>query len=168
MLLGQKPRRTLHEGDRVRITAQPDTGVFYETRVYVVRGSSGDTLAVQRPSSAAISYLPMAALRRVEVSRGPGSRAERALWHSLFGALGGGAMGASMGYAMGNDPPGDIVLTRREKAAFLGVAGGAVGLIGGCVIGLLTSGERWERVSLPPRVSATARGNGVLALSYDF
>ena len=73
-----------------------------------------------------------------------------------------------MGYAMGDDPPGDISITRKEKAAFLAKAGGAVGLLGGCVIGLLTTGERWERVPLPPRVSATVRGNGVLALSYTF
>lgn len=60
LLLGQTPGRVLKAGDRVRIIARADTGI------YTVRAVSHDTLTVELPESAALAYFPVSALRRVD------------------------------------------------------------------------------------------------------
>ena len=163
ILLGQEPRRTLIEGERVRITAAADTGI------YIVRAVSGDTLTVQPPSSKALVYFPFSALRKVEISREPEALYAQPLRYGLIGAAGAGLAGGLVAYAMGNEE--DPYASHGDKMAFARDVGGAFALIGfgaGVISGLINNGERWQRVPLPPRLAATVRSSGVLALSYSF
>jgi outer membrane receptor protein involved in Fe transport len=167
MVLGQRARPTLQVGERVRITARADTGI------YIVRAMSNDTLTVQLPKSTALAYFPFATVHRVEVSRGKAS--SKVGRNGMIGLVGGAAIGGLLGFASGDDPPrNDPVpvfqldpLSRNDKAALGAIGLGVVGLVGGVLSGI-SRGERWERVSLPPRVSVSGRGDGVLALSYSF
>ena len=173
ILLGQTLGRALHAGDRVRVTARADSGI------YIVRAVSRDTLTVEIPESAsdALAYFPISAIRRLDVSRGREERATVAIRRSLLGGLGGAAVGGLLGYATGEDPPSDQgcaacapslrPMTRKEKAGAGALVVGGLGFFIGFFSGL-GGGERWERVPLPARVSTTFRGDGVFALSYSF
>ena len=161
VLLGQAPVRPLQAGDRVKITAQADTGI------YVVRAVSRDTLTVQLPKSEALAYFPVATLRRVDVSRGAEARANGVARRSLKGAIGGGIVGAVLGFGVVAGESGGA----SDRIGYAGLWAGAFAGIGfgfGFLGGVLGSSERWESVPLPLRVSATPRGDGLLALSYSF
>ena len=157
-----RPKRTIREGERVRITAQSDTGI------YIVRRVSGDTLTVHLPSSQALIYFPFASLRKVEVSSEPEAFHRQPLRYGLIGGIGSGVAGALVAYW---GIKGDSTYSKSYKKAYarnVGWAFTAIGFGGGFVGGLINRGERWERVQLPPRVSAIARDDGVFALSYSF
>src|SRR5690242_7732662 len=110
MLLGQEPRRTIYEGEQVRITARSDTGV------YVVRGVSGDTLVAQLPSSKGFAYFPFGTLRKVEVSREPEAIYAQPLRRGLIAAAGAGLAGGLVAYMEGNEE--DPFASPRDKMAF--------------------------------------------------
>jgi hypothetical protein len=161
-LLGQESK-TLHEGDQVRITAAADTGI------YIVRAVSGDTLVAQLPPSQALVYFPFSSLRKVEVRGAPTEMHVQALQRGVIAAIGAGVAGGLVAYMESSDS--DPMATHGDRMAFARNVGGAFALIGfggGVASGLIDHGERWERVPLPPRLSAIVRGNGVLALSYSF
>ena len=165
MLLGQEAKRTtVHEGERVRITAQADSGI------YIVRAVSGDTLVAQLPSSqTSFVYFPFSALKKVEVSREPAEMHIQALQRGLIGAVGAGLAGGFVAYLEGKEE--DPYSSNADKMAFARNVGGAFALIGfgaGVVSGLIDHGERWQRVPIPVQLGATARGDAVLALSYSF
>jgi hypothetical protein len=151
MLLAQESGGTIREGDRVRITAQSDTGV------YIVRALTRDTLTVQLPKSEALVSFPVTTLRRVEVRR-PDDSGTEIVRHGLTRGLGGVVLVGGMG----------AIIAGAPGALYGGAAGGAVGFLSAVSSGLLGRSERWERLSLPPRVSATVRGDAVFALSYSF
>jgi hypothetical protein len=156
LLLAQESRRTIQEGERVRITARSDTGI------YLVRGVSGDTLVAQLPSSKALTYFPFMVLRKVEVSREPEEFYVQPLRRGLIAAAGAGLAGGLVAYAEGNEE--DPYARPRDKMAFARNVGGAfalIGLAGGVISGLINNGERWERVPLPPRLSAAAPSDSV-------
>jgi len=162
ILLGQEPR-TIHAGDSVRITAAADTGI------YIVRAVSGDTLVAQLPPSQSLVYFPFSSLRKVEVRGEPAEMHVQALQRGLIAAAGAGLAGGLVAYMESGD--GDPMATHGDKMAFarnVGAAFAAIGFGGGVISGLIEHGERWERVPLPPRLSAVVRGDGVLALSYSF
>jgi len=156
ILLGQESRRTIQEGEQVRITARSDTGI------YVVRGVSGDTLIAQLPASQALSYFPFRTLRKVEVKREPEELYAQPLRRGLIAAAGAGLAGGLVAYAEGNEE--DPYASPRDKMAFARNVGGAfalIGFAGGVISGLISKGERWESVPLPPRLSATAPSDSV-------
>ena len=155
-------KRTIREGERVRITAQSDTGI------YIVRAVSGDTLTVQLPSSQAFIYFPFTSLKKVEVSGEPEALHKQPLRYGLLAGIGSGLAGGLVGYW---EVKGDTTASKSDKIGFARNVGWAFALIGfggGFVSGLINRGERWERVPLPPRVSAIVRDDGVFALSYSF
>ena len=159
ILLGQEPRRTIHEGEQVRITARSDTGI------YVVRGLSGDTLIAQLPSSKALAYFPFRTLRKVEVSREPEALYAQPMRRGLIAAAGAGLAGGLVAYAMGDEE--DPYASPRDKMAFARNVGGAfalIGFAGGVISGLIDKGERWERVPLPPRLSSSAPSDSVSSM----
>ena len=156
MLLAQESRQTIQEGERVRITARSDTGI------YLVRGLSGDTLIAQLPSSKALTYFPFMVLRKVEVSREPEEFYVQPLRRGLIAAAGAGLAGGLVAYVEGNEE--DPYARPRDKMAFARNVGGAfalIGFAGGVISGLIDHGERWERVPLPPRLSAAAPSDSV-------
>jgi len=151
ILLGQEPRRSVHEGERVRITAQADTGL------YIVQGVSGDTLMARLPSSPAFVYFPFTTLKKVEISGERAGKHVQALQRGLIGAAGAGLAGGLVAYMEGNET--DPYAPDRDKMAFARNVGGAfalIGFAGGVISGLINNGERWVRVPLPLRLSAAA------------
>jgi hypothetical protein len=52
-----------------------------------------------------------------------------------FGFLGGASLGVVIGLASGDDPPGFMSYTAGDKAAFLGIAFGLIGMILGAAEG---------------------------------
>ena len=162
ILLGQEPRRTIQEGERVRITARSDTGI------YVVRGLSGDTLIAQLPSSQALAYFPFRTLRKVEVRREPEELYAQPLRRGLIAAAGAGLAGGLVAYAEGNEE--DPYASPRDKMACARSVGGAfalIGFAGGIISGMIDHGERWQRVPLPPRLSSAAPSDSVPPMLPD-
>ena len=159
ILLGQEPRRTIYEGERVRITARSDTGI------YLVRAVSGDTLIAQLPSSRALTYFPFGTLRKVEISREPEALYTQPLRRGLLAAAGAGLAGGLVAYMEGNEE--DPYAPPRDKMAFARNVGGAfalMGFAGGVISGLISNGERWERVPLPPRLGSAIPSD---SMSFD-
>jgi hypothetical protein len=161
----------LAPGARVRVWTSPDGRRHQGTLVAI------DSLALRIRSSSSAHYSPadprfvpaserletvkLAAVRRLEVSRG--RRAGAIAGGIALGLLGGAVIGGAIGYATtqctGCEDPG--------IGAIVGApVGGLVGAFVGGVIGAHLS-ERWERVRLPSRVSVVPRWspNGVLGLS---
>jgi hypothetical protein len=167
MLLGQTSGRVLKEGDRVRISAKADSGIF------IVKAVSPDTLTVQLPPSKALIAFPVSALRRVDISRGNENKGGRMGRHAMAGLMLGAAAGGLIGLASSDDPPSTstdgfrLTSSKGDKTAIAVVGLGGAGLLIG-LMSSLGSGEHWERVPLPPRVSMTTRSDGMLALSYSF
>ena len=146
-------------GARVRVDAPTVDGTFW------VVAATRDTLVLQRDSAGPAHRVPVAAIRRLDVSRGrrpPLARFGRGL---LIGAGIGAAVGVVSGLASGDDPQGFLSLTAEEKAVAGGVLAGVGGATIGGLVGVLGRGERWERVDTGPRVALVAppagRGVGV-------
>lgn len=151
-LAAQEPDVRLGPGQRVRVTVpryefsrvvgtvvdiQPDTlYVRWAQRRFVgSRETRWDSVT---------TAVPIAAIERLEVSRG---RRSRWLLGLGLGMAVGGATGALAGYATGDeDPPCWVICTAGDKAAFLGVTLGVVGGVVGVVAGALSKGDRWQEV----------------------
>jgi hypothetical protein len=96
--------------------------------------------------------LPLSIVQGLEVSRGRRSPGERLARGAGFGLLVGGGLGAALGVMGGGDKYG-----RGEGALFFGGYLGAAGAVIGGLIGVASPGDRWQRVSLPNRVSVAPR-----------
>jgi hypothetical protein len=147
----------LAPGARVRVSA-PNLGVQHRLAHFTER--RGDTLVFRSADADSMIWqLPLQRIERLEVSRGRRSGAV-ALGVAL-GLVGGGAIGGTLGYVGSR---GD----RYQYAATVGagIVGAVVGLMVGGAIGAHYR-ERWERVSLPRRVSVVPRWspNGAFGLS---
>jgi hypothetical protein len=158
----QEGRLPITEGSRVRITTPSSKGTF------VVAGVLGDTLILHGSAASAETVtMPLHSITQLEVARTRPRREGAQLGAGvgfLIGVVGGGAVGL----ASGDDPPGFMPFTAREKAVILGIgAGGAVGLIGG-VLGWVDPGMRWYPVDLSQRVSFAGTRNGALAVTYSY
>lgn len=77
-----------------------------------------------------------------------------------IGALVGFGAGALIGFADGDDEGTFIAFSKEEKALIGGATLGAIGLVAGGIFGAATSGDRWERVPLQPRVGVSGTGSG--------
>jgi len=150
----EAPGLPVKEGDRVRITAPSDTGIF------IVRAVTRDTLTAQPLASTALVSFPVTSLRRLEVSRAA-DRDIEVPGRAREGALIGAGTGAVLGLVVAE--PKWRAFAAAGGAAALGATGYAIGAVAGHI-----RGERWERVSLPTRVGISASPNGVFALSYSF
>ena len=158
---------------RVRITA-PSAGLIAPTAGQVI-GVSGDTVLLQ--VSAAQLFVPMAAISRVEVSRGR-NRLPTAILGALAGTAGGMAAAKRMDRDAGVDRviepcefspecPSEIHVMEvdrfgaRERARAT-----AIGTVLGLGVGLLLAPERWKRV--PLYAGSPAAGRGELAVRVSF
>lgn len=126
-------------GDTVRITTGRAKGI------YEFRAIRGDTVVV-REHDAAVG-IPLSRIDRIEVGtrRGP----ERIVLGAILGVGIGAATGALVGRASGDDCDGTTTfclgMSADEKASFGAVALGAIGFIGGAIIGA-QSPWSWKRV----------------------
>ncbi|MDH5805445.1 MAG: hypothetical protein OEZ54_09745, partial [Gemmatimonadota bacterium] len=92
--------------------------------------------------------VPLAAVSKIEVSRARGDWAGKVLGYPILGMLGAGLVGTLIMYAQCAPCNGE------DDALSLAVAfgtNGAIGFLGGLVIGLISTerwAERWEEVPL--------------------
>lgn len=158
-LMGQAPAE-LAEGARVRVRSVSTTGKLDRGIEGTLERRSGDTVWVRPTKGGELTaYSPSA--RQLFVYSGRASSAGRgALLGGGFGAL----AGAAIGFAAGRDCDGDEWLCfDRGTTALLGGAGlGLTGLVGGLIVGALSSHEVWRR-AIPSRITPIALGapNGV-------
>jgi hypothetical protein len=144
-------------GTRVRMQA-PSAVAGRLTGVVLVR--SADSVTVSRNNAAPLA-VPIAALTSLEISRGKSHG--RGAW---TGALWGGGSMFALGLVI---PPEETCSsatgrcetdTRAESALFAGLGGAMIGALIGGIVG----SERWDRATLPARVSvqpASRHGPGV-------
>lgn len=141
----------VREGQRVRISS-----TSAKELVGVVKESRADSIVVFTEPSGASFAIATSDLRRVEVSRGRGAGegAKR-------GALWGGGIGAAFAAL------GAVLIAADDNAEFYpdenGVAVFAAnmiagGVVWGAAIGAFVKAERWDRMTIRPRVGLSAIG----------
>ncbi|SRR6266566_692982 len=124
-------------GDRVRLVAPP---VSQERLIGTVLSRRADTLVLHVPDAAAQVAVPLAAIERLEVSRGRHG-------HAFAGFAVGFLVGAAAeGVAYANCQ--GLLCPHRDGAGLAVTTGLLLGLPG-LVIGALIRSEDWERVPLP-------------------
>ncbi len=139
----------LRPGVRVRVRA-PSTVAGRLTGTVIAR--SADSVSLASPNAVPMQ-VPLSALTSVEVSRGK-SRRDGAVRGVLWGAGVGAGFGllvlAAPDYCEQAYAPG-TPCSRNEDASAM-VLGS---VLTGALIGAIVGRERWERLSLPGRVSIT-------------
>ena len=140
-LIGQQ-ESVVAPSDRVRVSAP----TFSTKRLIgTVIALKTDTLEIKVKSGATYLQIPFSSVKKLEVSRGSGSRGAGTLKGAGLGFLIGAAGGALVGYIAdeeGNDLP-------PEHAALIGAGFFAtIGIVVGGITGAVRSSERWEQVSL--------------------
>ncbi|MGD2152448.1 MAG: hypothetical protein PVG79_04220 [Gemmatimonadales bacterium] len=147
-------------GDRVRVRAQ----TLYGPLVGAVTALSADTLHIQIEQQATTVAIPLAAVTRIEVSRGRKS-------NFLRGVALGGVVGALAGVFAGFITGEDSMLTPPEAALACGTVGAGAGALVGGIIGAATGTDRWVAVPLDRlavHVSPRHDGGVTLSLAYGF
>lgn len=148
-------------GDTVRITTGRAKGI------YQLQAIRGDTVFVQEYD--ATRGIPLSRIDRIEVGtrRGPG----RILASGLAGALLGATVGAVLGGASGDDCDGTTTFcfgwSAQEKATAGAVILGAVGGIGGLIMGA-RSPWSWKRVGPDDLAIRAAPSPAGLSLRVSF
>jgi hypothetical protein len=125
-------------GERVRVSLLEE-GPRLAGRLHSL---GADSLLLQVGGEPAPRLLPLAAVQRLEVSRGR----PRALW-TLLGALGGATAGVLYTRATGESDPADI---GGVQGTADGIANTLTGMLAGAALGWLIAPERWSTVPLPP------------------
>lgn len=153
----------IHEGDRVRITARADTGIF------TVRSVTPDTLTVVDPAGGEARF-PLASVTRLERSKGQLSLGRRLAKRAGIGLLIGGGAGVMIGAMDGDDDSRGMAfaLTAQEKMVLGGLTLGSLGAIAATLTGFGGSREAWERVELDHGVSLRPTARGALVVAYSF
>jgi len=126
-------RLGISAGTRVRVSAP---GIATERSIGQLLSMTTDTLSIStEKAGTAILRFPVGSIQRLEVSKGR----NRLKW-GIFGGVAGGVLGGAIGaaalrYENKQDPLSAI-------AGFLG--GGAIGLVGGAILGAVAAPERWQ------------------------
>lgn len=147
---------SLREGMRVRVTTPSVKGL-----TGIVKSAGADSVVIFTEGSAARLALPTSDITRVDVSQGRsiGAGARR-------GAIWGGAIGGVLGIvAAAAVSADDSYCPSCEGAAAFAAQSLLGGVIWGAGIGAFVKAEKWETVSMHPRVGASATG---VRLGFDF
>jgi hypothetical protein len=148
-------------GTRVRVTAPGNNLDKYVATVVDVRG---DSIVVNVRNSSLV--VGLAEVTELEVSTGKRTQ----FWRSAGYGLGLGiAAGALVGAVTYKECESDHFLgcmmapqSASESAAMGGILFGALGFVGGSVVGMVKRTDRWASVTLPVRASiAPVRSGGV-------
>lgn len=158
----------LAAGTRVRLTTDA-----LGKGVYSVVRATADTLVVTPRGAAMPQSVPIAAVRRLEVSLGRRSRLAGAGRGAAYGLIGGVVTGVARGYLGGGTeaaPGAEGDRSAGDNAALYGIIFGVLGGIGGSIVGVIRPGERWRRMSLQPSVGVlpNPRVGVVVSLSRAF
>jgi len=146
-------------GTRVRLTFALDADPLAPGRARGETRRAGRVVAVgERTLTVAFDghsrpvEFDKAAVLALERSLGGRSRGKGAGRGAGMGLVAGAATGVIVGLVSGDDPCHRdqflgcfLAFSAGEKAAMYGIALGAVGTIGGAVVGASRNGERWER-----------------------
>jgi hypothetical protein len=146
--------RPVAPNETVRLSSPQAQGVF-------TVAATGPRALVLRNSTGAEVVVPLGEVEKLEVRR---SRGGSALRGAGIGLLTFGVGGALLGYASGDDPPGMLSFSARENAVIGAVVFGAIGMVGGAIIGGASRAERWYPVPLRDRsvsIAPTAQGLGI-------
>jgi hypothetical protein len=149
----QRPR--LQIGQRLRLTA---AAWGMDKAIVTLAGLSAESIAVTSRSRTVA--LPLGAVRRLEMSRGPRSRA---LAGAVNGVLTGALIGLGVGALSAGSCEGEFLC--GAGLVVLPPIGAAVGLVVGTIHGAFSRGDRWETVPLAAlregRFEVIPRGQGV-------
>ena len=151
-------------GARVRIRTQGDTGELDRGMEGTVERLSGDTL-ILRPKTGGVPQVFLAGdTSQLFVYSGRHSHVARgAVIGGIAGLLAGGLVGAARGQVCEGNT--SLCFDRRVVAFKAGVILGAVGTVGGLIIGTLSSHEAWARSarfpSVRPALTVGSRGMGL-------
>lgn len=145
------PEAPVAPGMRVRLSGPERrvTGVLLAWRE--------DTLFVtpDRARSAVTIPLAVAGIRRVEVSRGPRTRGERALRGAVPGLFLGALAGGFAGHAI-TDRGECHDCELRGVGVLIGIpAGAGAGALLGSLVGALRPSERWDALATPSRLAVS-------------
>ena len=153
------PMAAIDPGARVRLTFAEDADPLAPGRGTTRRAGRviavGDrTVTVAFDDHSRPVEFDQASILGLERSLGGPSRGKRAARGAGIGLLAGLVSGVLLGVASGDDQCNqetdylnfcNLAFSRGEKATIYGIALGAVGTMGGAVVGASGSGERWER-----------------------
>ena len=148
-------------GARVRVTTHSHPG----RRIGSLVSLDGDSLRYTRWDTSSVVAVPLESVTRLERSIGRRSNTGRG---AMLGALIGGGFGLFLGIVASTDNSGWWEVGPEEIAAataVVGVAGAGVG----AVIGSLSKRDRWEPVTLTPRVASSPhRSRTITRLTIRF
>lgn len=145
-LLAQEPAE-LAVGTRVRVRSVSGSGKLDRGIEGRVERFGGDTLWVRPTEGGDLSTYSASPRQALFVYGGRASSAGRG---ALLGAGAGALAGAAIGFAAGGDCSDDEwICFDRGTTAFLAGAGlGLTGLLGGLIVGALSSHDVWRRANL--------------------
>jgi hypothetical protein len=155
-LLAQAPAE-LAEGTRLRVRSVSSSGRLNRGIEGTLERRAADTLWVRPTEGGELTAYTPSARQELFVYSGRASSAGRgALLGGGFGAL----AGAAIGFAAGRDCGADewLCFDRGTTALLGGVGLGLTGLVGGLIIGALSSHEVWRPAS-PTRVTPIVLGS---------
>lgn len=166
------PAQSVSPGQRVRIKSPVAQGEF------VLRSLAADTVLLEDRHGNAVHAVARNSINRMDVYAGQRSRGRRFMRGAGHGFLIGGVPLAVLMYASGDDPPceppaGGFIYfcaesSAEEKAAIGLTAGGFLGAVIGGVVGIVRSGERWQRVPLDRVVAIQTRSGFAAGVSLAF
>ena len=127
------------KGDRVRVWTSERTVTGQ------VSATAPDRIELQPDGGEPALSIPLATVRKVEISRGRPNRAQRARTGAKWGALLGGGLGA-VSLGVQHQQVGDGGSSVGKAAALGAFSGGLFGGLIGAGIGAVRSGDKWEHV----------------------
>ena len=139
---------------RVRVTQRATETHSPERFTGALVAAGRDSLVIGPDRMAGTLVLPVSAVERLEVSRGRRGVGRSALRGAKYGFLGGLAVSALFFVAVAVDDGdcGDCFISAEAAAAIGSVMVTSTATLVGGVVGALSPGERWVRVTVPVRI----------------
>lgn len=140
---------SLREGVRVRLDTRSSKSI-----VGVVRALDGDSVSLYTDSNGSALSLARHDVTEIRISRGK-SATSGAVRGAMWGGAIGGLAGAIVIVAIKTD---DTYVGSDGEAGYIALNSLIGGALWGAGIGAFVKSERWERVSMRPRVVGSASG----------
>jgi hypothetical protein len=152
----------LEVGSLVRVTSDCRPGrsrADCRMEIGVLEAATADSVSLRLLDGGYLNAWPLASVTRLEVSRGRKSNGGTG---ALYGFMAGFGVGAIWGGIAGEGYMGDAHISAAGSVVFGGLYVGAIGAIGGLLVGTFIKTDRWEEVPLDRlQVSLAPQRNGV-------